>query len=204
LVLTDEFGNSAEAQQNISVVADRLPTADFTSSSWEGVLPLTVQLTDTSLLGDAEIVSWYWEFGTGESSNLQIPSYTYTQSGDYTVSLTVIDSKGLPSTQTYTIRVQAPSLHARFHMSQSVLPVGGGTINFSDTSYGKPVVAWEWYVDGIFFSAEQNPSYTFLTNGEYTIRLIVTADDGSTDIAERTLRVLDVNEFLSQFSVAPS
>lgn len=35
---------------------------------------------------------WHWDFGDGDTSNLQNPTHTYTQNGSYTVSLVVSDT----------------------------------------------------------------------------------------------------------------
>lgn len=50
-----------------------------------GPVPLTVQFTDISALGD----DWLWRFGDGDSSLLQNPSHEYSQPGYYSVTLTV-------------------------------------------------------------------------------------------------------------------
>lgn len=61
--------------------------ADFTASPTTGNVPLTVQFTDTSA---GSITSWLWDFGDNSgTSSSQNPTHTYTQSGDFTVSLEV-------------------------------------------------------------------------------------------------------------------
>lgn len=62
--------------------------------------PLTVNFTDSTIFG-APIISWDWDFGDGSSSNLQNPTYTYTTTGCYDVSLTVTDIDGC--SRTFTI-----------------------------------------------------------------------------------------------------
>ncbi len=51
----------------------------------------TVDFTDTSDPGDADIVSWEWDFGDGDTSNSQNPTKTYSSEGHYTPKLTVED-----------------------------------------------------------------------------------------------------------------
>jgi PKD repeat protein len=58
----------------------------FTSNTIIGAAPLLIQFTDTT---DGNIVSWYWEFGDGETSTEQNPSHIYTEEGRYDVSLEV-------------------------------------------------------------------------------------------------------------------
>jgi len=68
------------------------PTADFVGSPTSGDYPLTVNFTDLSTDGPT---SWSWDFGDGVgTSTLQNPSYTYTEAGTYTVSLTATNAYG--------------------------------------------------------------------------------------------------------------
>jgi PKD repeat protein len=68
-------------------------TADFIADTTEGVVPLTVHFTDTSVAVNTTISSWAWDFdsdGTIDSHD-QNPTWVYDESGLYTVSLTVSD-----------------------------------------------------------------------------------------------------------------
>ena len=44
------------------------------------------------------ITSWSWDFGDGQSSTLQNPSHTFTNNGQYSISLTVSDGMGTHTT----------------------------------------------------------------------------------------------------------
>jgi len=50
-----------------------------------------VEFTDNSL-STSEVLEWYWAFGDGTYSSVSNPSHRYKSSGEYLVSLTVIDS----------------------------------------------------------------------------------------------------------------
>ncbi len=60
--------------------------SDFTVSVASGPAPLQVTFYDHS---DGKPESWFWEFGDGETSNLQNPSHTYNEIGEYSVNLTI-------------------------------------------------------------------------------------------------------------------
>jgi len=62
--------------------------ADFVGSPTAGSAPLVVQFTDQST---GTPTNWLWDFGDGQTSTLQNPSYQYDQIGIYDVSLTVND-----------------------------------------------------------------------------------------------------------------
>ena len=59
---------------------------DFIANPTNGQVPLTVQFTDIS---SGTIDTWFWDFGDGQTSNLQNPVHTYVSKGIYTVTLTV-------------------------------------------------------------------------------------------------------------------
>ncbi|RNI12942.1 PKD domain-containing protein [Methanohalophilus sp. RSK] len=65
------------------------PVSDFTSNVTSGVVPpLSVKFTD---LSSKEPTQWLWDFGDGNTSTEQNPTHTYTNYGNYNVSLTAIN-----------------------------------------------------------------------------------------------------------------
>ncbi len=55
---------------------------------------------------DGEIDSYNWEFGDGEAGSGETVSHTYSQEGDYDVTLTVEDAEGATDSETQTISPQ--------------------------------------------------------------------------------------------------
>jgi PKD repeat protein len=158
------------------------PVASFTAFPISGEASLTVQFTDTSANYPT---SWAWDFdndGTVDSTE-QNPSYTYVTPGTYTVNLTATNSAGSDSEiLTDYITVITP-----------VVPVAGFSANvtsgdvplavaFTDESTGNATSwAWDFDNDGTVDSTEQNPSYTYVTPGTYTVNLTATNWAGSDD-----------------------
>jgi C1A family cysteine protease len=67
------------------------PVVSFSADQTEACESLNVQFTDESLCNPD---SWLWEFGDGNTSTEQHPSYTYASPGTYTVALTATNSLG--------------------------------------------------------------------------------------------------------------
>ena len=67
------------------------PTANFTGTPTTGGAPLAVTFTDSST---GTPTFWAWEFGDGASSTVQSPSHTYSNTGTYSVALTVNNGYG--------------------------------------------------------------------------------------------------------------
>jgi len=67
------------------------PEADFIAHPVSGKPPLTVQFEDRSL---GFPTSWLWDFGDSVKSYDQNPVHIYSESGNYTVSLSVFSDEG--------------------------------------------------------------------------------------------------------------
>jgi tripartite motif-containing protein 71 len=67
------------------------PIANFSASTTSGKPPLTVKFTD---LSEGWPTSWKWTFGDSIISTVQNPEITFSEVGDYNVSLTVTNETG--------------------------------------------------------------------------------------------------------------
>lgn len=90
-VTVTDFNGCTSSTSAIVNTSGSAPFADFAASLTSGCDILTVQFTD---LSNNNPSSWYWEFGDGQTSTLQNPVHTYSQPGNYTVSLTVSNTFG--------------------------------------------------------------------------------------------------------------
>ena len=104
VIVTNQFGctNSDEI-----TVFSAEPEANYTVSP-AAIVPKTnpFQFTDSSIASlQSPIISWSWDFGDGETSNIQNPTYTYQDTGTYQVTLIVESSEGCLDTLTQTVKV---------------------------------------------------------------------------------------------------
>ncbi len=157
-----------------------IPIASFTANVTSGTAPLTVNFTDTS---SNTPTSWLWDFGDGSNSTEQNVSHTYTSAGDYTVNLTVANEGGNNSeVKTEYIVVSeplpdAPVSNFTANQTSGTAPLD---VQFADASTGTvSSYAWDFDNDGTVDSSEQNPVYTYVTAGSYTVNLTVANEAGS-------------------------
>jgi PKD repeat protein len=103
------------------------PVADFTGTPTSGIIPLTVNFTDTS---SGNITSWSWDFDNDsvEDSNLQNPSNIYSILGIYTVSLTVTGSGG-SDTETKVNYITVNNVPQNWQIE--ILDSGGSTLGYT-------------------------------------------------------------------------
>ena len=96
-----EIGNLGSGRIDALAAISGLANAKFTADVTSGPAPLTVNFTD---LSPNSPVAWEWSFGTGDSSTLQNPQYTYTDPGIYNVSLKIDENNPLGPGEEYLNR----------------------------------------------------------------------------------------------------
>jgi PKD repeat protein len=192
LTVTGPSGSDSEVKTNyITVTVPVKPVAAFSATPTSGYSPLTVQFTDHSLNYPN---SWKWEYrknpGTWvQFSTAQNPSFTFNETGFYSIRLTVTNAAGSNTVtrMNYIIVTRLPKPVANFVASPTsgLSPL---TVQFTDASMNNPVT-WKWeYRKGsgtwVQFSTAQNPSFTFNETGFYSIRLTVTNAAGSNTVTK--------------------
>jgi gliding motility-associated-like protein len=95
--------NSCGADTAFFTVTVSSVTAAFTVDSLQGAAPLHVNFLNGSING----TNYLWNFGTGDTSNLTNPDYTFTQPGNYRVLLTAYNAQGCWDTTSIMIEVAA-------------------------------------------------------------------------------------------------
>ena len=144
----------------------------------------TTVFTDLSTISSGNIVTWSWNFGdpivTNDVSSLQNPTYLYTTSGTFNVTLICTSSNGCVGLITIPVFVNTSPV-ANFNAISSCL--GTATI-FNDLSVPTTgvVTNWVWdFGDGSPISNQQNPSHTYPNDSTFNVSLIVTNTAGCTD-----------------------
>jgi gliding motility-associated-like protein len=152
--------------------------SDFSASNRKGCAPLTVQFSD---LSTGSIVSWSWDLGNGNLSNLKNPSASYTSPGKYTVKLTVTDASGNKFSATKTQFVVAfKSPTADFSGSPRTI-CQGESVSFSDKSTpgDTSITKYTWDMnDGTVITGSANPTHTFKSAGTFPISYSVQDANG--------------------------
>ncbi|NVO02793.1 MAG: PKD domain-containing protein, partial [Bacteroidetes bacterium] len=103
LIVTGNSGGTDTIQHIITVYPK--PTANFSAISV--CINDVTNFTDLSAIPLGSIVSWYWNFDDGNTSNLQNPSHTYIYSGMFNVMLIVTSDQGCKDTVFIGVRVHA-------------------------------------------------------------------------------------------------
>jgi uncharacterized repeat protein (TIGR01451 family) len=92
----DGLNDSDTAVTNVDYILNEPPEASFTFAPPNPAWGQQIQFTDTSLNVP---ISWSWDFGDGVgTSDLQNPTYSYSEIGTHTVTLTVSNDFGTDDT----------------------------------------------------------------------------------------------------------
>lgn len=110
LTVSDAYGRTATAMQNVSVNPGLDPTASFTFSPTDPLPGATVffNASASRAAPGRRIVSYRWDFGNGGTGSGSTASRVYPTIGTYTVTLTVTDDAGRRNVASQTVQVALP------------------------------------------------------------------------------------------------
>ena len=168
LIASDNLGNTDSLCISNYIVAYQSPTANFSADALVGCTPLGVNFADLSILGDAPIQEWRWDFGDGNIDTVnQHPSHTYTTLGTFDVTLVVIDTNGcshsllMSNLITVVNSVTATIAHNAFQV-QCGLPAA---VNFYAGS-NPPGTTYTWnFGDNSTTTGPATPVHNYLSTG---------------------------------------
>ncbi|WP_299315804.1 PKD domain-containing protein [uncultured Aquimarina sp.] len=198
VVLTVDDGNGKFDTESIVInVKDETPTliSSFTATPISGDVPLLVNFdANGSVYPDGSSITYIWDFGDGNTSDLANPSYTYTISGSYAVTLTISDGIVSDTSDPTTISVLegnvAPGANFDMSVTSGVAPL---TVSFdastsSDMNGDNLEYFWDFGDGTTGNGVNVNHNYTII--GEYVISL--TVNDGV--LSDSKVSTLTVSE----------
>lgn len=164
------------------LVGQPAPLADFTPSVLAGQLPLEVDFTDATW---GEVTTYSWDFGDGVgTSSAPNPTYIYNDPGTYTVSLSTTGPGGADvesKTDLIVVTAPAPTPDFSADVFSGAAPL---EVNFTDLTTGF-VESWSWdFGDSVGTSTDQDPTYTYLSPGTFSVTLTATGPGGSNPITK--------------------
>lgn len=147
----------------------------------------TISFINNSIGGNI----FHWDFGvpgiTGDTSNLFSPTFTFPDTGVYTVTLSVNPGDTCNASATSTVYV-FPVLNCSFiasnGMTNQVLPF----IDQSTATFGS-INSWLWDFGDGTYSNIQNPNHTYQTPGDYTVVLTVTTTLGCESVTSQIIHI---------------
>lgn len=148
---------------------------------------LQVVTSNTSYDQDGSITAYLWDFGNGESSTDPEPKWSYAESGDFVVTLTVTDDRGATHSSSQNVSVVTPNEKpvAKAHYIHL-----GRWVTMWSTSYDPDgrIVDTEWVLPNGQIKRGRIFTKIFPSYGTHEVQLTVMDDDG-----EKTTKTIVVD-----------
>ncbi len=206
LTVVDDEGRTDTATRTITVeeiTTNQPPVAVINGPVTASVGETVTFDSEGSEDPDGEIVSYRWDFGDSNPSNMvqlaqsgdSTMAHVYSASGTYQVTLTVVDDDGARAEATQVIAIEGPALN---QPPQAVInaPTSGTvgeTLTFDGSSSSDPdgtIDSYSWdFGDGSDPVSGDNVSHSYSTADNYTVSLTVTDDEGLSDSSTYTLLI---------------
>ena len=143
----------------------------------------------TSIAAGGGTLAYSWKFGNGVSSNLKNPTWNYTQSNKYTVTLIAVSSNQCKDSIKVNTEIY-PNPIVKFNLSDSTACLRGNefvTSNVSTIGYGN--LFYNWTFGNGVKSSGLNPKINYSTEGIYKIKLVAKSSVGCIDSLEKKIEV---------------
>jgi gliding motility-associated-like protein len=192
VLLTVTTNEGCESSTTTSVVVHPLPLVNFTI---DNACPgSTVNLTNTSTIASGANQHFTWQFGDSSPiQNTEDAAHSYTTAGTYTITLTVISTENCSQNTSQDVTL-FPVPQVSFSQSNVC---EGNAMNFvsNATITTGTITQVDWvFGDGIGTSSLSTPSYTYDTEGEYTVTLIAESNEGCIDSISANVTVFPLPE----------
>lgn len=160
------------------------PVANFTVPSTCLFQPS--KFTNKSYSNPGSITNWNWQLGDGTTSTDSTPVHTYSNTGNYTVTLNVLSSFGCEATVTKVNEaVVKPLPQAKFDFIKTDFDEKNTTVQFVDSSIDAN--QWLWELGAGNFSTLQNPSVLYTDTATLPVTLIINNTEGCFDTITKSI-----------------
>jgi gliding motility-associated-like protein len=184
------FGSPAFAQLN----------AEFSASTTQTCTGLNVQFKDNTT---GSPISWFWDFGNGQTSFEENPLFVYTTPGKFTVRLTVKNSSESDYEEKTSFITVNPTPQADFQVTGLDSGCVSLSTSFKDISQllGASISSWAWDFGDGSTSSTRNPTHIYSVQGAFDVSLTLTTDQGCTSTKTLTRAVVAGNKPNADFTV---
>jgi len=161
------------------------PVSNFEIDIYEGCEPLSVKFTNNSENINFS-TSYVWEFGNGDQSIEESPSYNYLEPGNYTVTLTVTNNGKCEDVKTVYGLIKVYEIPiAEFYPNPYETIVDQGVITFSNESVSSESLLYNWDFGDGNTSEQNNPDHIYNQVGVFLVKLLVETSNGCINRIEK-------------------
>ena len=134
-------------------------------------------------------MTYSWSFGDGNTSTATSPTNVYAASGTYTVKLVVTSNNGCKDSVSQTVTVY-PKPTPGFTVNTAAQCVNGNSFTFTNTStISAGTMTYSWSFGDGNTSTATSPTNVYAASGTYTVKLVVTSNNGCKDSVSQSVTV---------------
>lgn len=187
LIVTNRAGCVDTVQKQVTVHS--IPVIDF---SFNNVCEEQTHLFNGQGSVKNSTLSYQWDFGNGGNSTLEDPQYTYSDTGNYNVTLVATSGFGCKDSVSKSVRLH-PKPAPGFNINQGVQCLKDNDFIFTNTSlaFGDSIVLNLWSTSAGGTSNLQNYRSTFGVFDSVLVTLINETDEGCRDTLSKWIEVLE-------------
>jgi PKD repeat protein len=192
LNVTDDDGASNSSASIKTILINEVPVAFFATRVVHTGEVVTFDASG-SYDPDGSIASYFWDFGDGSNATGATVDHVYADDGSYTVTLTITDDDGAAASLSAVLTVLNTPPLAVF-TDNATMPLTREVIQFNASGSSDPdgsVRSYVWdFGDGRKASGVA-ASHAYWDDGNYTVALTVTDDDGAAGLKTIVKTVLN-------------
>ncbi|WP_170227930.1 PKD domain-containing protein [Vicingus serpentipes] len=180
------------AKDSINIIVNGIaPTVLFTTNGICENAPTT--FNNNSFTSDgSNIIDWHWDFGDGDTSNIQSPQNKYDTAGVYNVVLQVLTDSGCVNSVQQQITIHKKPTAGFFPANGLICSNQNATFSNNSFSSDGIINSWDWDfgVTGLLdTSSLENGVYSFPNSGSFNVQLISLTEYGCSDTVSQFVNV---------------
>lgn len=173
---------------------NKAPLARFTFSPKEPKVNETVTFDGSASYDpDGKIISYFWDFGDGETAQGATTTHAFKKAGEFDVILQVTDDRGANTALAKTVRVVPPNqAPVAIFTVEPLEPTANQEVTFDASAAADPdgtIVSYSWDFGDQTTGQGKIVKHTYKAAGTYKVTLTVTDDKGATSSAFQNLVV---------------
>ncbi len=212
-----DYGSSQPRSASIRVVPPGMilppngtPMAEFSFSPASPQAYSEVFFDASLSTDDGAIVSFNWSFGDGSTATGMTVSHQFREAGQYSVTLTVTDNRGLSASTTKSITVSTSQLPIASFVFSPSRPIVNQAILFnaaeSKAGAGRFIASYHWDFGSGETAGGLTATAKYSVPGTYMVTLSVIDDVGQKAAVSRAVTVEETGESspVAAFTFSPT
>ncbi len=154
-------------------------------------------------------VSYFWDFGDGTTSNKANPTHIYNESGNYDVTLTLVNRKTgdeIKNTEKNSVAI-LPQPYAEFSYVEISLSHDDNKLKYPYTEFSSKANentnSYTWNFGNGETSSSQNPKIIYKKKGDFQVVLTVKNNYGCNNAISKNVSIIQEHNLLAPNSFKP-